>query len=174
MRCARNSRPRALRSRRVRGVTGSWWSMILTAISSSSTIRAKPRRARLLKTKPSCPAAPWRDGNLLQVTCKKPEQKATRAVLELASGNLDGGRIYSLSSRQFFAGEEMNRFANPHERSRRTGRDGQIAGYVDPSHLTVPAGNPKSFLVPSVGHHFRLRQCAGDEIDNICGHPRIP
>ena len=41
--CARNSRPRAFRSRRVRGATGSWWSMIPTAISSSSTIRTRLR-----------------------------------------------------------------------------------------------------------------------------------
>src|SRR5579862_6177758 len=45
-RCARNSRPRALRSRMVRGATGSWWSMILTAISSSSTIRPRLRPTR--------------------------------------------------------------------------------------------------------------------------------
>ena len=38
-RCARNSRPRMFRSRKVRGATVSWWSMIPTAISFSSTTR---------------------------------------------------------------------------------------------------------------------------------------
>jgi catechol 2,3-dioxygenase-like lactoylglutathione lyase family enzyme len=56
--CARNSRPRAFRSRRVRGATGSWWSMISTAISSSSTIRARLRPARLLEMKHNRAAAP--------------------------------------------------------------------------------------------------------------------
>src|SRR5580658_3488662 len=61
MRCARNSRPRAFRSRRVRGATGSWWSMIPTAISSSSTIRPSRRPARLLEMKHNRAAAPaWR------------------------------------------------------------------------------------------------------------------
>jgi hypothetical protein len=44
---ARNSRPRALRSRTGRGATGCWWSMILTAISSSSTIRNRLYPTRL-------------------------------------------------------------------------------------------------------------------------------
>ena len=46
-RCARNSRPRAFRSRRGRGATGCWWSMIRTAISCSSTIRTRLPPARL-------------------------------------------------------------------------------------------------------------------------------
>jgi len=56
----RNSRPRAFRSRRVRGVTGSWWSMIPTAISSSSTIRTRLHPARLLEMKHNRPASPGR------------------------------------------------------------------------------------------------------------------
>jgi catechol 2,3-dioxygenase-like lactoylglutathione lyase family enzyme len=55
---ARNSRPRGFRSRRVRGATGFWWSMISTAISSSSTIRARPHPARLLEMKHNRPASP--------------------------------------------------------------------------------------------------------------------
>src|SRR6202011_5444716 len=58
---ARNSRPRAFRSRRVRGATGSWWSMIPTAISSSSTIRTRLHPARLLEKKRNRPASPRRD-----------------------------------------------------------------------------------------------------------------
>jgi hypothetical protein len=45
------SKQRALRSRTVGGATGSWWSMIPTAISSFSTIRTKLRPARLLAMK---------------------------------------------------------------------------------------------------------------------------
>jgi hypothetical protein len=47
--CGRNSRSGAFRSRMARGATGFWWSMISTAISSSSTIRTRPHPARLLK-----------------------------------------------------------------------------------------------------------------------------
>jgi len=43
-RCARNSKARAFQSRRVHGATGSWWSMIPTAISSSSTTRTRLHR----------------------------------------------------------------------------------------------------------------------------------
>ena len=46
-RCARNSRPRGFRSRRVRGATGCWWWMIPTAISSSLIIRTRLRPARV-------------------------------------------------------------------------------------------------------------------------------
>ena len=53
MRCARNSRPRASRSRRVGGATGSSWSTIPTAINSSSTIRTRVRLARLLENEGS-------------------------------------------------------------------------------------------------------------------------
>jgi len=38
--------------------TGFWWSMIPTAISSSSTIRARPHPARLPEMKRNRPAAP--------------------------------------------------------------------------------------------------------------------
>jgi hypothetical protein len=50
-RCALNWRPRAFRSRMVRGAIGFWWSMISTAISSSSTIRTRLHPARLLEMK---------------------------------------------------------------------------------------------------------------------------
>ena len=60
-RCARNSRPRAFRSRRVRGATGFWSSMIPTAISSSSTIRPRMHPARLQGTNHNRPAARRRD-----------------------------------------------------------------------------------------------------------------
>ena len=53
-----DSKPRAFRSRRVRGATGSWWSMIPTAISSSSTIRARLHPARLPEMKRNRPASP--------------------------------------------------------------------------------------------------------------------
>ena len=56
-RCARNSRPRAFRSRRVGGATGFWWSMIPTAINSSSTIRARLHPARLPEMKRNRPAS---------------------------------------------------------------------------------------------------------------------
>jgi hypothetical protein len=59
-RCARNSRPKGCRFRRVRGATGSWWSMILTAINSSSTIRTRLHPAGLGETKRSAPGAPAR------------------------------------------------------------------------------------------------------------------
>jgi hypothetical protein len=39
----------------VRGATGSWWSMIPTAISSSSTIPTRLRPARLLEMKRNRP-----------------------------------------------------------------------------------------------------------------------
>ncbi len=55
---AKGVRPRAFRSRRVRGATGFWWSMISTAISSSSTIRTKLHPARLLEMKHNRPASP--------------------------------------------------------------------------------------------------------------------
>jgi hypothetical protein len=57
-RCARNSRPRAFRLRRVRGATGSWWSMIPTEISSSSTIRARLHPTKSLEVKRNRPDAP--------------------------------------------------------------------------------------------------------------------
>ncbi len=47
--------------RRVRGATGSWWSMIPTAISSSSTIRTRLRPARLLEMKHNRAAALWKN-----------------------------------------------------------------------------------------------------------------
>src|ERR1035438_6176822 len=47
--CARNSRPRASQSRRVRGATGFWWSMISTAISSSSTIRTRLHSGKIAR-----------------------------------------------------------------------------------------------------------------------------
>jgi hypothetical protein len=55
MRCGQNSKPRALRSRTAGGATGSWWSMIPTAISSSSTIRTRLHPARLLEMKRNRP-----------------------------------------------------------------------------------------------------------------------
>jgi hypothetical protein len=58
MRCGLNSKPRALRSRTAGGATGSWWSMIPTAISCSSTIRTRLHPARLLQMKRNRPAAP--------------------------------------------------------------------------------------------------------------------
>ena len=48
MRCGLSSKRRALRSRTAGGATGSW-SMIPTAISSSSTIRTRLHPARLLR-----------------------------------------------------------------------------------------------------------------------------
>ena len=48
--CAQNYRPRAFRSRMVRGLPASGRSMIPTAISSSSTIRPRLHPARLLET----------------------------------------------------------------------------------------------------------------------------
>jgi catechol 2,3-dioxygenase-like lactoylglutathione lyase family enzyme len=40
---------KGVRSRRVRGATGSWWSMIATAISSSSTIRTSPASGKIAR-----------------------------------------------------------------------------------------------------------------------------
>src|ERR1700683_1111538 len=59
-RCAWSSRPRAFRSRRVRGATDFWWSTIPTAISSSSTIRARLHPAGLLEIKHNRAAVPIR------------------------------------------------------------------------------------------------------------------
>ena len=44
-----------------RGATACWWSMILTAISSSSTIRPRPHPARLPEMKRNRSASPGRD-----------------------------------------------------------------------------------------------------------------
>jgi len=51
MRYAQNSSPRAFQSRRVHGAIDFWWSMISTAISSSSTIRARLHPPTLLEMK---------------------------------------------------------------------------------------------------------------------------
>ena len=74
-RCARNSRPRALRSRTVRGATGFLWSMIPTAISSSSIIRPRLRPSRLREKKHDRRVSPSRDA--------RQRQRANAAILDL-------------------------------------------------------------------------------------------
>ncbi|MGA8443319.1 MAG: hypothetical protein WB762_31685 [Candidatus Sulfotelmatobacter sp.] len=48
---ARKLEAKGVPVKRVRGATGSWWSMIPTAISCSSTVRTRLRPARLLEMK---------------------------------------------------------------------------------------------------------------------------
>jgi len=93
MLCVQNSKARAFRSKRVRGATDCWWSMIPTEISSCSTIRARLHPAQLLEMQHSRLAATH--PALVKTTVGCGECTAEREIVQACSG------AWSRLSREF-------------------------------------------------------------------------